>query len=63
MATTENTTENTTIADAVEAAGVSCAEQVCDALIALATRGGDWRAELAGAVARDGAERRRLRIE
>lgn len=50
------------IADAVEASDVCCPEQVTDAVLAVAVAGGDWQAELAGAVERDSSERRSLGI-
>lgn len=50
------------IAEAVEAAGVCCPEQVCDACIAVAAEDGCWRAELAKAIASDAAERKALGI-
>lgn len=51
------------VSAAVEASDVCCPEQVTDALMAIAERGGDWRAELARAVERDPAERRALGID
>lgn len=51
------------IAEAVEASGVCCPEQVCDACIAVAADGGCWRAELASAIANDAAERKALGID
>jgi hypothetical protein len=50
------------ISDAVLAADVCCEEAVCDACLAVAKFGGDWRAELAKAKANDSAERKALRI-
>lgn len=51
------------IVEAVEASGVCCPEQVCDACIAVAADGGDWQAELAKAVVNDKSERKALGIE
>jgi hypothetical protein len=45
------------IVDAVTSADLCSPEQVCDAVLAVANAGGDWRAELAKAVANDAAER------
>lgn len=50
------------IVEAVEDSGVCCPETVCDAVLAVAETGGDWRAELAKAVARDLSESRGLTI-
>ena len=50
------------ITDAVLAADVCCEESVCDACIAVAKSGGDWRAELAKAIANDSAERKTLGV-
>jgi hypothetical protein len=44
------------ILDAVTAADLCSPEQVCDVVLAVANAGGDWRAELAKAVANDAAE-------
>ena len=52
--TTETTREE--IIDAVIAADLCSPEQVCDAVLVVANAGGDWRAELARAVANDAAE-------
>ena len=51
------------ISAAVEAADVCCPEQVCDACIAVAKDGGDWRAELTRAKTNDPSERRALGID
>lgn len=48
------------IVAAVVAADLCCSEAVCDAVLAVAEAGGDWKAELAGAIARDAAELARL---
>lgn len=46
----------------VTAADLCCQEVVCDAVLAVAENGGDWRAELRGAIERDAAESRRLGV-
>ncbi len=51
------------IAEAVEASGVCCPEQVVDACIAVAANGGCWQVELASAIANDAAERKALGID
>ena len=48
--------DNEEIIDAVIAADLCCPEQVCDGVLAVANAGGDWRVELAKAVANDAAE-------
>jgi hypothetical protein len=50
------------IVAAVSAADVCCEEQVCDAFLAVAQAGGDWKAEIAKAKANDAAERKVLGI-
>lgn len=50
------------IAEAVEAAGVCCPEQVADACLAVAANEGCWQAELAKAIANDASERKALQI-
>ena len=54
--------DNDEILDAVAviAADLCYPEQVCDAVVAVANAGGDWRAELAKAVANDAAEAKSL---
>ena len=47
---------NDEIVNAVLEADLCCPEQVCDFVLAVANAGGDWRAELAKAVANDAAE-------
>ena len=54
MAINETTREE--IIDAVTEADLCSPEQVCDVVLAVANAGGDWRAELAKAVANDAAE-------
>ena len=54
MTTTETTREE--IIDAVTAADLCSPEQVCDAVLAVSNAGGDWKAELAHAIANDAAE-------
>jgi hypothetical protein len=44
------------IIDAVMKADLCSSEQVCDAVLAVANAGGDWRVELAKAIANDAAE-------
>jgi len=51
-----NETTREEIIDAVTAADLCSPEQVCDAVLAVANAGGDWRVELAKAIARDAAE-------
>lgn len=51
------------VSDAVESSGVCCPEQVVDAVYAIAQAGGDWKAELAKAVANDASERKALGID
>ena len=58
-----NETLRDEIVEAVTAADVCCPEAVCDAVLAVAAAGGDWRAELARAQANDAAERRALGID
>ena len=53
---TINETTREEIIDAVTAADLCSPEIVCDAVLAVANAGGDWRAELAKAVANDAAE-------
>lgn len=48
---------------ATTSADLCCPEAVCDALMAVAEQDGDWRAELARAVANDAVERRALDID
>lgn len=50
------------IVEAVLDATLCCEESVCDACLAVAKTGGDWRAELAKAKANDAAERKALGI-
>ena len=51
------------IVAAVLEADLCCPEQVCDAVLAVANAGGDWRVELAKAVANDADECIALGIE
>jgi hypothetical protein len=44
------------IIEAVAAADLCSPEQVCDAVLGVANAGGDWKAELAKAIANDAAE-------
>ena len=56
MTTTQIETTREEIIDAVIAADLCSPEQVCDVVLAVANSGGDWRVELAKAVANDAAE-------
>ena len=51
------------ITQAIQDADVCCEEAVCDACLAVASAGGDWRAELAKAKANDASERKALGID